>query len=313
MDPQTVAAMLDEISALFTIDAAMEVTLEANPTSVEAARFADFNAAGVNRISMGIQSLVDSDLKRLGRMHTASEAMAAFEIAQRQFDRVSFDLIYARQDQTLAAWEKELTQAIQMSIGHLSLYQLTIEHGTRFGELAAKNRLRGLPTSGLSADMYQLTQDICHDAGMPAYEVSNHAAEGQACRHNLTYWRYGPYLGIGPGAHGRVQRRDALWSTESILSPENWLSSPVDRVESEKLSAVDCGVEYLLMSMRLREGSDIDRFESLSGHKLSPSRLTSLKELGLITCDGPMIRATDAGLLVLNSVISELCEDWSKL
>ncbi|MCL4155215.1 UNVERIFIED_CONTAM: hypothetical protein GTU68_030977, partial [Idotea baltica] len=203
MLPDTVAAIIERVRQNWRCTNDIEVNLEANPTSVEASRFRGFQQAGVNRISMGIQALNDQDLKLLGRLHSVAEAQKAFDIARNIFDRVSFDLIYARQNQSAAEWEAELTQALGMAVDHLSLYQLTIEEGTAFGDRFARGGLRGLPTDDLSADLYELTQSITSDHGFSAYEVSNHAKTGQESRHNLVYWRGGDYVGVGPGAHGR--------------------------------------------------------------------------------------------------------------
>ena len=310
MEPQTVAAVIDRIATEFPIKESVEVTLEANPTSVEAGKFLEFRNAGVNRVSMGIQAFNDEDLRRLGRMHSAREAMAAFETARSTFDRVSFDLIYARQHQTTLAWEAELAAAMDLAVDHLSLYQLTVENGTRFGELASRNRLRGLPTAPLAAEMFELTRAVTADCGMPAYEVSNHARPGAECRHNLTYWRYGGYLGVGPGAHGRVKRGGTWYETTATRSPEDWLAVAARRTTISPLTTTDRGVEMLLMSLRLSEGLDVARFETVSGHRLNTERLNDLKDTGYVAQTNSHIKATEAGVLVLNTVISELCEDW---
>ena len=223
MAPETVAAVIDEARALWRPANDMEITLEANPGSVEAGRFAAYRDAGVNRISMGIQALNDDDLRRLGRIHTVAEARAAFDIARDCFDRVSFDLIYARQHQTPEDWRAELTEALSMAVDHLSLYQLTIEDGTAFGDRYAVGKLRGLPEDDSAADMYLITQEICEAHGLPAYEVSNHARPGAESQHNLIYWRYGDYVGIGPGAHGRLTLNGQKQATETYLSPNAWL------------------------------------------------------------------------------------------
>lgn len=311
MEPATVGAVLDRIAALFPTSDTLEVTLEANPTSVEAEKFSGFQSAGVNRISMGIQSLNDKALRRLGRMHSAAEAISAFGIARRLFDRVSFDLIYARQDQSASEWETELRQAMDMAVDHLSLYQLTIEAGTRFGELAARRKLPGLPSDDLSADMYILTQDICEAAGFAAYEVSNHARDGAVCQHNMTYWRYGPYLGVGPGAHGRIHVENDWQSTEAVAAPETWLTGSQARNTRTGLSSQDRGEEMLLMSLRLSEGLNLDRFSTVSGAKLNRQKIEELSELGLISELGTQLVVTPAGRLVLNTIISELCVGWT--
>lgn len=313
MDPKTVAAVLNRIATEFPMADDVEITLEANPTSIEADKFKAFKDAGINRVSMGFQALNDVDLKRLGRMHTAAEAMQAFDIARSNFARVSFDLIYARQDQTLAEWEAELTRAIDLAVDHLSLYQLTVENNTRFGELAAKNRLPGLPQASLAADMFDLTRAITADHGMLAYEVSNHARDGATCRHNLTYWRYGGYLGVGPGAHGRVKRDGMWWETTAVASPEAWLSAPDTRTNWTSLDAAERGVEMILMSLRLTEGLDVERFEAISGQRLSPDTVSTLIDDGFLIQTNSHIKATEAGFRVLNTVISHLCDDWRAL
>lgn len=309
MAPETVDAILTEVRKNWPLANDLEVTLEANPGSVEAGRFQGYAQAGVNRISMGIQALKDSDLKRLGRLHSVNEARQAFEIARNNFDRVSFDLIYARQDQTVSDWRAELSEALSMAVDHLSLYQLTIEDGTAFGDRYNAGKLRGLPEDDDAADMYLTTQEICDQAGMSAYEVSNHAQKGQESRHNLIYWRYGDYVGIGPGAHGRLTLDGQRFATETHRSPELWLAAS-ERGSGEtlrsKLSAEDQAVEYLMMSLRLSEGSDIGRYQSLSGAEVNADKLGSLSDLGLIEIEDQMLRATTSGRPVLNGVLREL-------
>jgi putative oxygen-independent coproporphyrinogen III oxidase len=225
MEPATVDAIMNAIQRTWPTANDLEVTLEANPTSVEAGKFADFRNAGINRVSMGIQALNDTDLRLLGRMHTAAEGLAAFDIARHTFDRVSFDLMYGRQNQSVTSWETELTQALTLGLDHVSLYQLTIEPGTVFGDRYRVGKLGGLPDDDLSADMYALTQDICAGFDMPRYEVSNHAKDGSESRHNLIYWRYGDYVGIGPGAHGRVTQDGIRVATEQARIPVRARSS----------------------------------------------------------------------------------------
>lgn len=310
MDPDVVAAVIEAIRATWPTANDLEVTLEANPGSVEAGRFRAYAAAGVNRLSMGVQALDDGDLKRLGRLHTAAEARAAFAIARAAFPRVSFDMIYARQDQTVEAWVGELRAALAMAVDHLSLYQLTIEDGTAFGARHAAGGLRGLPDDDVAADMYLITHDILSEAGMPAYEVSNHAGEGAESRHNLIYWRYGDYAGIGPGAHGRLTLDGQRWATDTPKTPAAWLS----QVETaghgerprERLSAGDQAAEYLLMALRLSEGLDMDRLARLAGTPLRPATVERLQDLGMLRCDGVRITATTSGRAVLNAVIREL-------
>ncbi len=311
MNPDTVSAVIDEARSLWRPANDMEISLEANPGSVEAGRFAAYRDAGVNRISMGVQALNDEDLRRLGRIHTVSEARAAFDIARTCFDRVSFDLIYARQHQTLEAWLTELTEALSMAIDHLSLYQLTIEEGTAFGDRYAVGKLRGLPEDDHAADMYLATQEICEAHGLPAYEVSNHARPGAESQHNQIYWRYGDYIGIGPGAHGRVTLNGRKFATETHLSPNTWLkavsngSGESDRTE---VLPVEQAAEYVMMCIRLTEGLDMERFSALSGHPLPNDKLVSLSDLGMIELSNTRLRATKDGRAVLNAVIRELLE-----
>ena len=307
MPPETVAAVIEAIGSAWRLAPGAEVTLEANPTSAEAGRFRAYADAGVNRLSMGVQALRDADLKALGRMHDVAEARAAFDLARAAFDRVSFDLIYARQGQGLADWRAELGEAIAMAVDHLSLYQLTIEPGTRFGDLAARGRLRDLPPDGLAADLYLMTQDVCGAAGLVGYETSNHARAGAESRHNLVYWRYGDYAGIGPGAHGRLTAGGARWATETLLRPEAWLEavetqgSGVSRREA--VAAADQAVEMLMMGLRLREGVDLARHAALAGGPLAPGAIAGLVDLGLVVREGERLRVTDAGRPVLNSVL----------
>ena len=309
MAPELVHAILDHVRTLWPQSNDIECTLEANPGSVEAGRFRGYADAGVNRISMGIQALNDPDLKRLGRIHSVSEAKAAFDTARQIFDRVSFDLIYARQDQTLDAWRNELTEALAMSIDHLSLYQLTIEQGTAFGDRYNRGKLRGLPTDDAAADMYELTQDLCDAAGMPAYEVSNHARDGAHSRHNLIYWRYGDYIGIGPGAHGRITLGQHRYATETRLAPNAWLQDVAAGNGEALRTAVsprDQGIEYVMMGLRLVDGISHQRYRTITGHDIDQTALDHLSEIQMIRVDGDRIRATRDGRAVLNSVIATL-------
>jgi len=289
------------------------VTLEANPGSVEAERFAGFRAGGVNRLSMGFQALNDADLKALGRLHSVSEALAALDIARATFTRVNFDLIYARQDQSLSDWDKELRRALSLGPDHLSLYQLTVEPGTAFGDRFARGGLRGLPAEDLAADMYFLTQDICEAAGLPAYEVSNHARLGEESRHNLIYWRGGDWVGIGPGAHGRLTLAGHRFATWTELSPAKWLTQVKDEGSGEagrsRLSASDHAGEYLMMSLRTSEGLDIARFASIAGAGLDLEKVGTLKAHGLAVESSGRLVATRAGRAVLNALVTELLPD----
>lgn len=310
MLPETVDSILQAIAANWTLSPSAEVTLEANPTSVEATRFKGFADAGVNRISMGIQALNDADLKALGRMHTASEAMQAFDIAKKYFNSVSFDLIYARQDQTLSDWRTELTQAIDMAVDHLSLYQLTIEQGTRFGDLFARNCLRGLPSDELSADMYDVTQEVCAQKGLNAYEISNHARTGAECRHNQIYWNYGDYAGIGPGAHGRLTLNGQRVATETPLLPEDWLQTVQAKGTAvrtaEIISPHDQAAEYVMMSLRLASGTELARVDDISPNRISETAMTNLINDGFLERTNVHLKATARGKMVLNAILGEL-------
>ncbi len=309
MNPETVSAIIDEARALWRPANDMEITLEANPGSVEAGRFAAYRDAGVNRISMGIQALNNNDLRRLGRIHTVEEARAAFDIARKCFDRVSFDLIYARQHQTLEDWRSELNEALAMTVDHLSLYQLTIEDGTAFGDRYAAGKLRGLPKDDNAADMYLATQEICEAHGMPAYEVSNHARLGAESQHNLIYWRYGDYVGIGPGAHGRIILQGRKFATETHLLPNTWLNAVANgsgEKERSELSSEDQASEYLMMGLRIAEGLYIDRYENLAGAQLPPEKVAELIEYGMVTVNDGKLQPTKDGRAVLNAVIREL-------
>ena len=307
MDPKLVAALLDRIRSAWPSANDMEVTLEANPGSVEAGRFRAYADAGVNRLSMGVQALNDRDLRALGRLHTVTDARRAFDIARRAFPRVSFDLIYGRQGQSLADWRTELTDALAMAVDHLSLYQLTIEEGTAFGDRLRVGKLTGLPSEDLGAEMYDLTQELAESAGMPAYEVSNHARMGSESRHNLIYWRYGDYAGIGPGAHGRLTIGGQRVATETHRAPSEWLAAVEAQGHGEVarscLSLKDQSAEYLLMGMRLAEGIDLERYRALSGQHLVS---TGLEDLDLVTRSGNRLRATAKGRILLNAVIREL-------
>lgn len=312
MNPDTVEAVIAEIKILWPTANDLEITLEANPSSVEAGRFIAYRDAGVSRISMGIQALNDADLKRLGRIHSTAEALAAFDIARNTFERVSFDLIYARQNQTLKEWEVELDQALTLSIDHLSLYQLTVEDGTAFGDRYALGKLRGLPDDDLGADMFDLTQDVCGAAGMPAYEVSNHARDGARSRHNLIYWRYGDYLGIGPGAHGRLTVNGHRNATICYSNPKRWLDAVTENAPEqsrESLAREDEATEFLLMGLRLRSGIDVYRYAHLAEKPLTPRALTHLLDIGMVSTAGSNLSVTDQGFRVLNSVIAELLLD----
>ncbi len=310
MEPALVGAILDRIAARWSMSNDVEITLEANPTSVEAERFRGYRDAGVNRLSIGIQALDDTDLRRLGRQHSAVEALAALALARETFARVSCDLIYARQDQTLSGWQAELRQLLSLGPDHMSLYQLTIEEGTAFGRLFGEGKLRGLPDEDLAADMYEVTADLCAEAGLIAYEVSNYAKTGSESRHNLIYWRMGDYAGIGPGAHGRLTLPAGRFATSTLRSPEAWLTATTKgngETDREHLTDEDRAVEYLMMSMRLAEGSDLARFTALRGKPLPENRLNTLIQDGFLHRKGDNLIATPGGRLVLNRLLLELC------
>ena len=310
MKPATVSAILEAIASNWTVARDAEITLEANPTSVEAERFRGYRAAGVNRVSLGVQAMNDVDLKALGRLHSAAEAMNAVAVATSIFDRASFDLIYARPGQTPQAWRAELMQALKHAPEHLSLYQLTIEPDTMFERLRDAGRLI-VPDIETQRELWDVTQDIMNTAGMPAYEVSNHARPGGESRHNLIYWRYGEYAGVGPGAHGRLITARGRIAHSTEKHPEMWLTiveaDGHGLVENDLLSTEEQGDEFLLMGLRLAEGIDPQRYELLTGKPLDFERIKSLSEDGMIerTVDG-MLRVTSEGFPVLDAVVADL-------
>jgi putative oxygen-independent coproporphyrinogen III oxidase len=310
MAPSSVEAILNSIAKHWRLDAKAEITLEANPTSVEAERFRGYRSAGVNRVSLGVQSLREAPLKALGRLHSVEEAVAAVRLAQSIFPRSSFDLIYARPQQTLEDWEDELTEALWLAQGHLSLYQLTIEMGTRFYDLFRNGKLK-MPDEDLSADFFELTQELTQKAGLPAYEISNHARPGQESRHNLIYWRYGEYAGIGPGAHGRLVIDNQRHATAAEKMPFDWQRKVNQRGHGlstdDILTWEEEGDELLVMGLRLREGIDPERFARLSGRKLSDRQVNELKSIGFVeTLPNGFIRVTDKGWPVLDAVVADL-------
>jgi putative oxygen-independent coproporphyrinogen III oxidase len=310
MKPSTVGAILDAIAGAWSVDPLAEVTLEANPTSVEATRFKGYRAAGINRVSLGVQSLNDSDLKFLGRLHSVSEALAAIAVARENFERFSFDLIYARPGQTPEAWRDELVEALAYAPNHLSLYQLTIELETAFDQLARAGKLT-VPGPDEARALYDLTQEICGAAGLPAYEISNHARTGEECRHNLLYWRYGEYAAIGPGAHGRYWTPDGRIAAANEKSPEEWRALTErdghGAVSIERLSPENESDEFLLMGLRLREGIDPKRFETLRGRPLDEARVEALISEGLVArLPGAGIAVTPEGFPVLDAVVADL-------
>jgi putative oxygen-independent coproporphyrinogen III oxidase len=312
MPPAAVAHVLEAVARLWQLDERVEITLEANPTSADAQNFRDYRSSGVNRLSLGVQALNDADLRALGRLHTAEEAVAAFHLAARIFPRLSLDLIYARPAQSLEQWRDELSEALAIQQGHMSLYQLTIEPGTLFHDLYRKGALV-LPSEEQSAALFELTQELTSAHGLAAYEISNHARPGHESRHNLAYWRYADYIGVGPGAHSRLSLaggKRLAFATER--HPETWLqlvqSKGHGRIEQSELSSREQGLEMLLMGLRLKEGVDLDRYHRLSGRNLDERTMVQLAEAGLLARgeSSRFIRATPSGRRVLDALISAL-------
>lgn len=310
MRPATVGGLLDEIAGLWQICAGAEITMESNPSSVERERFCGYRAAGINRVSLGVQALADADLKRLGRLHTADEARAAVAVGASIFERFSFDLIYARMGQSAEAWRTELGEALAMAGGHLSLYQLTIEEGTPFAALHAAGKLR-VPDGDHACALFELTQEVTAAHGLPAYEVSNHARPGQECRHNLLYWRYGEFAGVGPGAHGRLILNGVRVACATHRMPERWLEE-VERfghgfASRVALSRGEQADEALLMGLRLEEGLDLERLREIGGAVPPPEAIDELIADGLLArVGGGRIRATARGRVVLDALILRL-------
>jgi oxygen-independent coproporphyrinogen-3 oxidase len=309
MQGRSVAAVLDKIASLWRTANDVEVTLESNPASADAARFRDYRAAGVNRLSLGVQALNDADLKFLGRLHDTAEAKAALAMAMGAFDRVSLDLIYARPNQTPDAWRAELREALSFGTDHLSLYQLTIEPATPFATLAKTGALR-IPDDDHAAALYEITQELTEAANRPAYEISNHAVPGAECRHNLVYWRYGDYAGVGPGAHGRLTLGGKRIATVSEKLPERWRETVMRQghgiAETSEIARADGAHEHLLMNLRLAEGIDLDAYKQRWGVAIDATRIDTLVQDGLLTLDNNMLIATPRGRLLLNAVIAAL-------
>ena len=310
MLPRTVEAILEAVDEAWGLSANAEVSLEANPSSVEADRFRGYRAAGVNRLSLGVQSLRDDQLRFLGRLHDVETATSAIGIARDIFPRISFDLIYARPGQTMSQWTEELNEAIDLAADHLSLYQLTIEQGTPFFELRRAGKLV-VPSPDEAADLFELTQEICNRNGLFAYETSNHARPGAECQHNLIYWRMGDYAGIGPGAHGRLTLGRSRFATANEKHPETWLQNVEETgsalVDDTMLTWEEQGDEFLLMGLRLTEGIDLERYALFGGREIDERRLLDLVEHGMIErLQGSRVRTTPAGALVLDAVVADL-------
>ena len=309
MQGRSVGRILQKIAALWPMANDPEITLEANPASADAARFADYRAAGVNRVSLGVQALNDADLKKLGRLHDVAEARAALKMAMGVFDRVSLDLIYARPGQSDAAWRGELKEALDFGTGHLSLYQLTIEPETPYALLHRNGSLQ-IPDDDMAAGLYETTQELTEAAGVPAYEISNHARPGAESRHNLIYWRYGEYAGVGPGAHGRLNLGGRRTATAAIKLPERWRDtvgkSGHGFAERMTVSNDEASREHLLMKVRLAEGLDLAAYEQRWGARPQAQKITAMAQQGFVTLDGDTLTATPSGRLLLNSVIEKL-------
>lgn len=315
MAPETVAGILTAIDRAWPLESGAEITLEANPSSVEAERFRGYRSAGINRVSLGVQALADDALVALGRRHSVAEARVALAVAQRTFDRFTFDLIYARPGQTVASWTAELREALAMAGDHLSLYQLTIEPGTRFADLHAAGKLE-VPDAEVADELYAITQQITGDAGLPAYEVSNHARPGAESRHNLLYWRYGSYAGLGPGAHGRLIVGGDRLATSTELRPEGWLSlveaQDHGRIAAQPLAVAEQADEALLMGLRLVEGLDLQRLAYLVGMVPSAASINRLADAAVLERldDGHRIRATPQGRMILNELVLRLSQGF---
>lgn len=308
MRPQTVEALIKRALNHWTASPHIEITLEANPNSVEVNRFRDLKKAGINRISIGVQALNDPDLKQLGRHHSVSEALTAIQIASDIFRRVSFDLIYARPDQMLEDWQKELQLALSFGTEHLSLYQLTIEPGTAFAPLYERGDLK-IPEEDLAADFFELTQNHMTAAGLPAYEISNHARPGAESRHNLSYWRYEDYAGVGPGAHGRLTLPSGKVATKQYKAPETWVKAVREdsgEEESLILSHQEQNTEALMMGLRLTSGIRLDDFPDLEESIINPKSLSSLIDEGYLVKTSTSLQATPKGLQCLNAVLRAL-------
>lgn len=309
MSGRAVAAAIDAVARLWPMADDIEITLEANPASAEAAHFRDYRAAGVSRLSLGVQALNDADLKFLGRLHDVAEAEAALAAAMAVFERVSLDLIYARPGQTAGQWRAELRQALAFGTEHLSLYQLTIEPGTPFAVQAQAGTL-ATPDEDSAASLFEVTQEMTEAAGRPAYEISNHAVPGRECRHNLIYWRYGDYAGVGPGAHGRLSLGTGRIATQGEKLPERWEQRVAREghgfVEMVRVDDAQSAREHLLMNLRLREGIDLAAYERRWSVTLDRARITDLESAGLLQRHGDMLAATARGRLVLNAVIAAL-------
>ncbi|MEM7619210.1 MAG: radical SAM family heme chaperone HemW [Pseudomonadota bacterium] len=311
MHQSTIQTLIDEAAKLWPFDKNIEITLEANPSSVEAKRFKGYHTAGVNRVSLGIQAFQDEDLKKLGRLHTVQDAETALDIAMQTFDRVSFDLIYARPQQSPRAWKEELQYALTKGADHLSLYQLTIEPGTRFADLYSHGKLT-IPNAQRAQEHYEITQQLCEQAGFIAYEISNHAKNGQVCQHNMIYWRYNSYAGIGPGAHGRLAINHKRYATSTWLSPEKWREAVQTNghgiSEYEVLLPQQQAYEMVLMGLRLNEGISLKRLKTITGFEIDMGKIENLTAKHLINVTPDHLTVTPNGRFVLNHIIETITD-----
>ena len=310
MNPGVVSDLIDNIYKHHSVSENIEISLEANPSSVEMKKFRDYSSAGINRISIGVQSFVDKDLKLLGRLHNAEEALSAIKTSLSIFDNVSFDLIYGRQYQDLKDWEQELKFALSLESQHLSLYQLTIENNTAFGRRFKKGKLKGLPTEKLSIKFFSSTDELCTLKGLKHYEISNFSLEGYECRHNLNYWKCGNFLGIGPGAHGRYQINKKRFSYENIINPETWLKKTIfgglPTNNKTLISNTDHYEEYIMMGLRLREGISLAKVKEVFGIGFNKEKLKNLMSLGFIEISYDRLKVLPKGRILLNQIIKEL-------
>lgn len=310
MEPYSLSLILEKIYKNFSLSKDIEISLEANPSSVEKKKFKDFSLAGINRISIGVQSFDDIDLKKLGRNHSASDAVAAVEIANSEFVNVNFDLIYGRQFQTLTDWEKELNFALSLGSQHLSLYQLTIENGTAFKNLYNIGKLKGLPNQKLSNKFFMITNKLCKKNGFNQYEISNFAQENFQCFHNLNYWKCGNFISIGPGAHGRYFFNRSRFSYENLKNPEDWLNKSLKKkipiLQNKKLSKLEQFEEFIMMGLRINEGINLNCLNEIFGMSLNKEKLKYLNEYKFISLKNNKLRLLLKGKLVLNTIVQEL-------
>ena len=310
MEPNIVSDLLEGLDKYYSIANNIEISLEANPSSVEIKKFRDYASAGINRISIGVQSFVDKDLRLLGRRHSAKEALSAVEIGTNIFENLSFDLIYGRQFQSLLDWEQELQFAISLRSQHLSLYQLTVENNTAFGKLFDKGKLKGLPSDELSRKLFMTTNDICYSNGYKSYEISNFALDKQECKHNVNYWKCGNFLGIGPGAHGRYQLNQKRFSYESIKNPETWLNKSFNEDLAinvkKRMSDLDHFEEFVIMGLRLSEGLSLSKMHKNFGKRFDEKILQELISLGFIEIASNQLKVLQKGKVLLNYITKEL-------